>query len=127
MIPYFISNFPGCTERHMRVVDSYLAKYHWSPKQVQDFIPLAMTMGCALYCAETTPDGQPIQVNKGLAERRGQRDMLRRDRDAGPAHGGKNEGNRPQNERKNECGKRGDHGGQGGPHGAQRGGKPRRK
>ena len=117
MIPYFISNFPGCTERHMRVVDDYLAKYHWSPKQVQDFIPLAMTMGCAMYCAETTPDGQSIPVNKGLAERRGQRDMLRRDRDAGPAHGhhpgsGKHEGKRPPDERKK---------------GGQHGGNPRRK
>ena len=117
MIPYFISNFPGCTERHMRVVDDYLAKYHWSTKQVQDFIPLAMTMGCAMYCAETTPDGQQIRVNKGLAERRGQRDMLRRDRDAGPSHGGKNEARRPQNERKNGWDKRG----------GQKGGKPRRK
>ncbi|MBR2964160.1 MAG: YgiQ family radical SAM protein, partial [Lentisphaeria bacterium] len=121
MIPYFISNFPGCTERHMRVVDGYLAKYHWSPKQVQDFIPLAMTMGCAMYCSETTPDGQPIRVNKGLAERRGQRDMLRRDRDAGPAsHGSKTEGKRPRNERKNGWEKRGGHGG-------QHGHKPRRK
>ena len=67
---------------------------------MQDFIPLAMTMGCAMYCSETTPDGQPIRVNKCLAERRGQRDMLRRDRDAGPLHGDKNEGKRPQNERK---------------------------
>lgn len=116
MIPYFISNFPGCTERHMRVVDGYLAKYHWSPKQVQDFIPLAMTMGCAMYCAETTPDGQPIRVNKGLAERRGQRDMLRRDRDVGSGHsrrpGGKHEGKRPPDERKK---------------GGQHGGRPRRK
>ena len=85
----------------MRVVDGYLAKYHWSPKQVQDFIPLAMTMGCAMYCAEMTPDGQPIRVNKGLAERRGQRDMLRRDRDAGSSsHDNQNEGKRPQKERK---------------------------
>ena len=90
MIPYFISNFPGCTERHMRVVDDYLAKNHWSPKQVQDFIPLAMTMGCAMYCSGTTPDGRPIQVNKGLAERRGQRDLLRRTRDGADRHGGKN-------------------------------------
>ena len=68
-----------------------------------------------MYCAEMTPDGQPIHVNKGLAERRGQRDMLRRDRDAGPAsHGNKNEGKqRPKNGR---------HGGN-----RQHGGKPRRK
>ncbi len=81
MVPYFISNFPGCTTRHMKAVDDYLAKEHWSPQQVQDFIPLSMTMGCAMYCSGITPDGTPIEVNKGLAQRRDQRDMLRRKRD----------------------------------------------
>ena len=80
IVPYFISNFPGCTAKHMKAVDDYLAKYHWTPQQVQDFIPLAMTMGCAMYYCGVTPDGKPIQVNKGLAERRDQRNMLRRDR-----------------------------------------------
>lgn len=79
MVPYFISNFPGCTEADMKVVDSYLSKSNWKLQQVQDFIPLPMTMGCAMYCSETAPDGSPIKVNKGLAERRIQRDMLRSD------------------------------------------------
>ena len=78
MVPYFISNFPGCTEDDMKVVDNYLAKSNWNVQQVQDFIPLAMTMGCAMYCAECAPDGTPIEVKKGLAERRTQRDMLRK-------------------------------------------------
>ncbi|MBQ2721398.1 MAG: hypothetical protein IJF70_00660 [Opitutales bacterium] len=43
---------------------------------MQVFIPLPMTMGCAMYCAETLPDGTPIKVNKGLAERRTQKEML---------------------------------------------------
>lgn len=81
MVPYFISNFPGCTAENMKVVDDFLRENHWSPQQVQDFIPLAMTMGCAMYCAEITPDGTPIEVNKGLAERRSQRNMLRRKHD----------------------------------------------
>lgn len=83
MVPYFISNFPGSTAKEMKVVDEYLEKYHWSPQQVQDFMPLAMTMGCAMYCAGIAPDGTPIEVSKGLAERRDQRDLLRRDRTQG--------------------------------------------
>ena len=79
MVPYFISNFPGCTEADMKVVDSYLSKSNWKLQQVQDFIPLPMTMGCAMYGSEPAPDGSPIKVNKGLAERRIQRDMLRSD------------------------------------------------
>ncbi len=78
MVPYFISNFPGCTEKEMAVVDKFLSKSKWNLQQVQDFIPLPMTMGAAMYCAETTPDGTPIKVNKGLAERRQQRDILKR-------------------------------------------------
>ena len=81
LIPLFISNFPGCTEKEMRVVDDYLARHNWSPQQVQDYIPLPMTMGAAMYCAGETADGEPIQVNRGLAERRPQRNMLRRKRD----------------------------------------------
>ena len=80
IIPYFISNFPGCTAEDMKVVDDYLAKSHWSLQQVQDFIPLSMTMGCAMYCSETSPDGAPLSVNKGLAERREQLDILKRAR-----------------------------------------------
>ncbi len=78
IVPYFISNFPSCTKKQMKVVDDYLAKSNWKVQQVQDFIPLPMTMGCAMYCAEILPDGTPISVNKGLAERREQRNMLRK-------------------------------------------------
>lgn len=81
LIPLFISNFPGCTESEMKVVDNFLAKYNWSPQQVQDFIPLPMTMGAAMYCAGKAPDGELLQVNRGLRERRPQRNMLRRKRD----------------------------------------------
>ncbi len=77
MVPYFISNFPGCSERQMKVVEDYLAKSNWNVRQVQDFIPLPMTMACAMYCAEVDEQGKPIKVNKGLAERRKQRGMLK--------------------------------------------------
>ncbi|MBR2427974.1 MAG: YgiQ family radical SAM protein [Lentisphaeria bacterium] len=80
LIPLFISNFPGCTAEEMKVVDDYLEKHHWSPQQVQDYIPLPMTIGAAMYYAGTDTDGNPIEVNRGLKERREQRNMLRRKR-----------------------------------------------
>ena len=92
MVPYFISNFPGCTREQMQEVDDYLAKSNWNVQQVQDFIPLPMTMGCAMYCSEALPDGAPISVNKGLAERRAQRDMLLRKH--GDAHSSEKSKNR---------------------------------
>lgn len=83
LIPLFISNFPGCTEEEMKTVDDYLAANHWSPQQVQDFIPLPMTMGAAMYCSGVDPDGNPIEVNRGLKERRTQLKMLKRKRSGG--------------------------------------------
>ncbi len=80
LIPLFISNFPGCTEEDMKVVDDFLTANNWSPQQVQDYIPLPMTMGAAMYYTGKTPEGEEIQVNRGLKERRSQIDTLKRKR-----------------------------------------------
>ena len=64
----------------MAVVDQYLADNNWSPQQVQDYIPLPMTMGAAMYYTGKAPDGTPIAVNRGLKERRVQIAMLKRKR-----------------------------------------------
>lgn len=83
LIPLFISNFPGCTETEMKIVDDYLSTMRWSPQQVQDYIPLPMTMGAAMYYCGKNPDGTEIQVNRGLAERRPQVQTLKRKRHFG--------------------------------------------
>ncbi len=88
LIPLFISNFPGCTEREMKTVDDYLNLHHWSPQQVQDYIPLPMTMGGAMYYTGLAPDGRPIPVNRGLAERRDQIQMLKKKRPGSRPGGG---------------------------------------
>jgi uncharacterized radical SAM protein YgiQ len=80
LIPLFISNFPGCTSKEMKTVDDFLNKHHWSLQQVQDYIPLPMTMGCAMYYTGKAPDGTPIEVNRGLAERREQINVLKKRR-----------------------------------------------
>lgn len=80
LIPLFIANHPGCGEREMQVVDRYLSTMRWSPQQVQDFIPLPMTMAAAMYYTGKAPDGSEIEVNRGLAERRPQIQTLKRKR-----------------------------------------------
>ena len=80
IIPLFISNFPGCGAKEMKVVDDYLDANNWSPQQVQDYIPLPMTMGAAMYYCGKTPEGTPIPVNRGLAERRPQIEVLKKRR-----------------------------------------------
>ena len=84
IIPLFISNFPGCTAKAMQVVDDFLNKHHWSLQQVQDYIPLPMTMGGAMYYCGKDSDGNPITVNRGLAERRQQIEVLKRRRTGPP-------------------------------------------
>lgn len=83
LIPLFISNFPGCTEKEMQAVDEFLNSRNWSPQQVQDYIPLPMTMGAAMYYCGKTPEGEEIKVNRGLAERRPQMDILKKQRRGG--------------------------------------------
>ncbi|MCP3967166.1 MAG: YgiQ family radical SAM protein [Lentisphaerae bacterium] len=80
LIPLFISNFPGCTTNDMKTVDNYLNENNWSPQQVQDYIPLPMTMGAAMYYTGKTADGSSIKVNRGLAERRPQMNVLKKKR-----------------------------------------------
>ena len=81
VIPLFISNFPGCGEKEMKVVDDFLNQNNWSPQQVQDYIPLPMTMGAAMYYSGLNPyTGEKIVVNRGLRERRTQIRMLKKKR-----------------------------------------------
>ncbi|OGV31945.1 MAG: YgiQ family radical SAM protein [Lentisphaerae bacterium GWF2_45_14] len=80
LIPLFISNFPGCTTSEMKVVDDFLNRNNWSPQQVQDYIPLPMTMAAAMYYTGKSFDGTPIVVNRGLAERREQIKVLKKKR-----------------------------------------------
>ena len=95
IVPLFISNFPGCTAKAMQVVDDFLTEHHWSLQQVQDYIPLPMTMGGAMYYTGKDPDGNPITVNRGLAERRPQIEVLKKRR-SGNDRGVKKHSHRPQ-------------------------------
>lgn len=77
LVPYFISNFPGCSDKEAESVEQFLKDNKWKLQQVQDYIPLPMTLAAAMYVAETTPAGRKIPVNKGLAERRPQATALK--------------------------------------------------
>ena len=70
IVPYFIANFPGCDNKAMEVVDKFLSKTKWSLQQVQDFIPLPMTIASAMYYESLDYSGKPIKVNKGLKTRK---------------------------------------------------------
>lgn len=78
LVPYFISSFPGCTEKEMGVVEQFLKQERWNLQQVQDFIPLPMTASTAMYVTGLDINsGKPIPVVRNAGEREKQKNMLR--------------------------------------------------
>ena len=78
LVPYFISSFPGCTEKEMGAVEQFLKDEKWNLQQVQDFIPLPMTGSAAMYVTELDINtGEPITVVRGAGDRERQKRMLR--------------------------------------------------
>ena len=76
VIPYLMSAFPGCTDEHMRELGRWLSARHWSPKQVQCFIPTPGTVATAMFYAGVDTHGAPIFVARTDAERRRQHAIL---------------------------------------------------
>jgi uncharacterized radical SAM protein YgiQ len=78
LVPYFISSFPGCSEKEMGAVENFLKKEKWNLQQVQDFIPLPMTGSAAMYVTGLDINtGKPIHVVKTAGDRERQKRMLR--------------------------------------------------
>ena len=44
LVPYFISAHPGCTLEHAVKLTEYLVSRSWQPRQVQDFVPVPLTL-----------------------------------------------------------------------------------
>ncbi len=76
LVPYFISAHPGCTADDALELTEYLVSRAWRPRQVQDFIPIPLTMSAAMYVAETDTGGDKIFVPKGHREKRLQAAIL---------------------------------------------------
>ena len=77
-MPYFISSFPGCTDKEMGAVETFLKEEKWNLQQVQDFIPLPMTGSAAMYVTGLDINtGKPIPVVRNAGDRERQKRMLR--------------------------------------------------
>lgn len=76
VIPYLMSAFPGCTDKDMRHLASWLASRGWKPRQVQCFIPTPGTVATAMFHCETDPAGNKIYVAKTDAQRLKQHRIL---------------------------------------------------
>ncbi|WP_319779706.1 YgiQ family radical SAM protein [Maridesulfovibrio sp.] len=76
VIPYLMSAFPGCTDKDMRQLSSWLTARGWKPRQVQCFIPTPGTVATAMFYCETDPAGNKIYVARTDAQRLKQHRIL---------------------------------------------------
>ena len=77
VLPYLISAFPGTTLTDAENMMYYLKRYNIRVEQVQDFIPLPMTIAAAMYYTEKNFfTGEKIHVAKNLKEREKHRKLM---------------------------------------------------
>ncbi|MFH1479366.1 MAG: YgiQ family radical SAM protein [Candidatus Omnitrophota bacterium] len=77
LVNYFISGHPGARLDDALRLAVYLAKNHIHPEQVQDYIPLPMTISSSMYYTEKNPlTGKKLYVAKAQGERAMQRALL---------------------------------------------------
>lgn len=77
LVNYFISAHPGCTLADTLDLSLSLMKRGIHPEQIQDFIPLPMTVSGSMYHTEKNPfTGEPISVAKTIHERKMHRALL---------------------------------------------------
>ncbi|MFH0986062.1 MAG: YgiQ family radical SAM protein [Candidatus Omnitrophota bacterium] len=77
LVNYFISAHPGCTDGDARELAAYLSAKHMRPEQVQDFMPLPMTLStCMYYTGKHPMTGLPVAVAKTHRERQTQRERV---------------------------------------------------
>jgi uncharacterized radical SAM protein YgiQ len=77
IIPYFIASHPGSGLHEMIDLAIYLKRNGYRPDQVQDFIPAPFDIATCMYYAGLDPfTKQPVQVARGLRDRKAQRALM---------------------------------------------------
>ncbi|MFA5160440.1 MAG: YgiQ family radical SAM protein, partial [Candidatus Omnitrophota bacterium] len=77
LVNYFISSHPGCTDGNARELAAYLSAKRMHPEQVQDFMPLPMTVStCMYYTGKHPMTGEPVVTAKTHKERQFQRELV---------------------------------------------------
>jgi uncharacterized radical SAM protein YgiQ len=76
LVPYFISAHPGCGTDDAIKLTEYLVRRRWRPRQVQDFVPVPLTISTAMFVSERDSRDEKIYVPRGRAEKRLQAALL---------------------------------------------------
>ena len=69
LVPYFLSTHPGCSSNDALKLIEYLLSKSWRPRQVQDFIPIPLTLSAAMYVSGIDAKGRKIYVPRGRREK----------------------------------------------------------
>jgi uncharacterized radical SAM protein YgiQ len=77
LVPYFIAGHPGSTIEDAKELGQYLRKRNIRVRQVQEYIPIPMTVSCAMYYTGRDPfTGKDVAVSYKLSEMRKQKDLI---------------------------------------------------
>ncbi len=77
LVNYFISAHPGATLESALEMARYLIARKMRPEQIQDFIPLPLTLSGVMYYTEKDPfSGRSVHVAKTFRERKMQRALI---------------------------------------------------
>lgn len=77
IVNYFITSHPGCDLKIGMEMATYFSKRHMRPEQIQDFIPLPMTLSTAMYWTGKNPvTGKKLHIAKDIKERKRQRFLI---------------------------------------------------
>ncbi|OIO34448.1 MAG: YgiQ family radical SAM protein [Candidatus Omnitrophica bacterium CG1_02_40_15] len=77
IVNYFITSHPGADKNASLEMARYLSERKIRPEQIQDFIPLPMTVSAAMYWTGKNPmTGENVYVPKDIKERKWQRALI---------------------------------------------------
>jgi radical SAM superfamily enzyme YgiQ (UPF0313 family) len=76
-VPYFIAGHPGSTLKDAQMLGSYLKSRGIKVRQVQEYIPVPMTVSCAMYYTGKDPfTGREVFVSHKLSDMRQQKETI---------------------------------------------------
>ena len=79
LVNYLISSHPGAGSKDAARLAAWLKKRHIHPEQIQDYLPLPMTISSCMYYTEKDPfTGRGLYVAKKPGERKAQRALIQR-------------------------------------------------
>jgi uncharacterized radical SAM protein YgiQ len=76
LVPYFVSAHPGSTVDDALKLTEYLISRNWRLRQVQDFVPVPLTLSTAMYVSGLDARGKKIHIPRGRTEKQLQMALL---------------------------------------------------